>query len=125
MRFLATPPDPQIARPQDRSRDPQHSTRSPMVPSTIAACWPRTWISPGEYPVATKRVSVAEPTLKAVDLCVSDPQAARGRSADKGFRQLWLRLRPAYALRSALRRMEEFDPEDTLRFYALRMRNSE
>jgi NitT/TauT family transport system substrate-binding protein len=58
--------------------------------------------------------------LKAVDLCVSDPQVAAKRSADKGFASSYdYGLRTLSAARYDVWR--EFDPEDTLRFYALRM----
>jgi NitT/TauT family transport system substrate-binding protein len=71
-----------------------------------------------QYPVATKRVLRA--LLKAVDLCVSEPQAVARRMVDGGFAQSY-----AYALETLsdarFDRWREFDPEDTMRFYALRL----
>jgi NitT/TauT family transport system substrate-binding protein len=69
-------------------------------------------------PVATKRVLRA--LLKAADLCVTDPGGVARRLVDGGFT-----ARYDYALQ-ALRdvpydRWREYDHEDTLRFYALRM----
>jgi NitT/TauT family transport system substrate-binding protein len=70
------------------------------------------------YPIATKRVTRA--ILKATDLCVAAPERVARMLVDGGFTG-----RYDYALQ-ALRevpydRWREFDPEDTLRFYALRL----
>ena len=116
--FLATPPDPQIA--QDRNIGHVILSTSLDQPwSQYYCCMLAANVDfVRQYPVATKRALRA--VLKAVDLCVSDPQAAAKRSADKGFASSY-----DYALRT-LRTARydvwrEFDPEDTLRFYALRM----
>ncbi|MFI0848979.1 ABC transporter substrate-binding protein [Mesorhizobium sp. IMUNJ 23232] len=116
--FLATPPDPQIA--QDRKIG--HvilSTALDRPWSQYYCCMLAANVDfTRQYPVATKRVMRA--VLKAVDLCVSDPQAAARRSADKGFASSYdYALRTLGAARYDVWR--EFDPEDTLRFYALRM----
>lgn len=71
-----------------------------------------------KYPVATKRVLRA--ILKAADLCVSDPKRVAQRLVERGYT-----TRYDYALQ-ALSEMRydvwrEHDPEDTLRFYALRL----
>jgi NitT/TauT family transport system substrate-binding protein len=71
-----------------------------------------------EHPVATKRVLRA--ILKAAEMCASDPASAARRLVDGGFTQGY-----DYALQT-LRdlpydRWREYDPEDTLRFYALRL----
>jgi NitT/TauT family transport system substrate-binding protein len=71
-----------------------------------------------EHPVATKRVLRA--ILKAIDFCAADPQAAAKRLVEGGFTQ-----RYDYALQTLTDlpydRWREYDPEDTLRFYALRL----
>jgi NitT/TauT family transport system substrate-binding protein len=72
------------------------------------------------HPVATKRALRA--ILKATDLCASDPARVAGRLVEMG-----LTPRYEYALQ-ALReipydRWREYDPEDTVRFYALRLRD--
>jgi NitT/TauT family transport system substrate-binding protein len=69
-------------------------------------------------PVATKRVVRA--ILKGVDFCAGDPVRAARRLVDEGFA-----ARYDYALQ-AMRdvpydKWREYDPEDTLRFYALRL----
>jgi NitT/TauT family transport system substrate-binding protein len=73
-----------------------------------------------QYPVATKRVLRA--ILKSADLCASDPQGVAQALVDRDF------VPPAnrdYALQAlaGMRydRWREFDPEDSMRFYALRM----
>ena len=70
------------------------------------------------YPVATKRVLRA--ILKATDLCVTEPERVARRMVDGGFTP-----RFDYA-RATLREVpydkwREYDPEDSMRFYALRL----
>jgi NitT/TauT family transport system substrate-binding protein len=70
------------------------------------------------YPVATKRVIRA--VLKAADLCAGEPELAARLIVESGFTE-----RYDFAL-EALREIpydkwREYDPEDTLRFYALRL----
>jgi len=70
------------------------------------------------YPVATKRVIRA--VLKAADLCAREPESAARLIVEGGFTE-----RYDFAL-EALREIpydkwREYDPEDTLRFYALRL----
>jgi NitT/TauT family transport system substrate-binding protein len=71
-----------------------------------------------KYPVATKRVLRA--ILKAADLCVSEPKRVAQLLVDQGYS-----TRYDYALQalSEIRYdvWREYDPEDTLRFYALRL----
>ena len=73
------------------------------------------------HPGATKRAARA--ILKATDLCVSDPAGAAQRLVDGGFTP-----RYDYALQTLkdvpYDRWREYDPEDTIRFYTLRMRDS-
>ena len=72
-------------------------------------------------PVASKRVLRA--ILKATDRCASDPAGAARQLVDRGFAQ-----RYDYALQTLndnpYDKWREYDPEDTLRFYALRMREA-
>src|SRR5215469_8890522 len=69
------------------------------------------------YPNATKRVLRA--VLKTADLCATDPNRVARQLIDGGFAD-----RHDYALQ-ALNEMpyqwRDFDPEDSLRFYALRL----
>jgi NitT/TauT family transport system substrate-binding protein len=73
------------------------------------------------HPVATKRVLRA--ILKAADLCVSDPQGVAQQLIDRGFLPEY-----DYALQTLKEirydRWRDYDPEDSLRFYALRMQET-
>ena len=69
-------------------------------------------------PVATKRVLRA--ILKGADLCASEPELAARRLVDGGFT-----ARYDYALQTMrdvpYDKWREYDPEDTVRYYALRL----
>jgi NitT/TauT family transport system substrate-binding protein len=71
-----------------------------------------------DHPVATKRALRA--ILKAADMCASEPKQAAQRLVDGGFTQ-----RYDYALQTLTElpydRWREFDPEDSMRFFALRL----
>ena len=71
-----------------------------------------------QHPIATKRVVRA--ILKATDLCVTEPERVAQRLVDGGFTPQY-----DYALQSLTevpyKSWREYDPEDTLRFYALRL----
>jgi NitT/TauT family transport system substrate-binding protein len=71
-----------------------------------------------KYPIATKRVLRA--ILKAADLCISDPQNVAKQLVDEGFTD-----RYDYALQTLgelpYDKWREYEPEDTIRFYALRL----
>jgi len=72
-------------------------------------------------PVAAKRVLRA--VLKAADLCAADPASAARRIVDRGFTP-----RYDYALQTlsenSYDKWREYDPEDTMRFYALRLHDA-
>jgi NitT/TauT family transport system substrate-binding protein len=116
--FLATPPDPLIAR----DRNIGHS----ILITAIDRPWSQYFCCLIEgnvdfvrqYPVATKRALRA--LLKSADLCVSDPQGAAMRSVEKGFASNY-----DYALRTLNEARygvwRDYDPADTLTFFALRM----
>jgi NitT/TauT family transport system substrate-binding protein len=71
-----------------------------------------------KYPVATKRAMRA--ILKAADICATDPARVARQLVDGGFTD-----RYDYALQTLSERpydkWREYDPEDSLRFYALRL----
>jgi NitT/TauT family transport system substrate-binding protein len=71
-----------------------------------------------KHPVATKRVVRA--ILKGADLCASDPTAAAQRLVEGGFA-----ARYDYALQTMrdvpYDKWREYDAEDTVRYYALRL----
>jgi NitT/TauT family transport system substrate-binding protein len=72
-------------------------------------------------PVATKRFLRA--IIKAADLCATQPEQAARRIVDAGFTP-----RYDYALQTlkeiSYGRWREYDVEDTIRFYSLRLRES-
>jgi NitT/TauT family transport system substrate-binding protein len=72
-------------------------------------------------PVATKRVVRA--MLRATDLCVSEPALVAQRMVDKGFTK---RRDDAVQTLADVpyNRWRDYDPEDTIRFYALRLREA-
>jgi NitT/TauT family transport system substrate-binding protein len=71
-----------------------------------------------DHPVATKRFLRA--ILKATDMCAADPEGAAHRLVDGGFTEHY-----DYALQTLTElpygSWREFDPEDSMRFYALRL----
>jgi NitT/TauT family transport system substrate-binding protein len=71
-----------------------------------------------DHPIATKRFLRA--ILKAADICAADPETAAQQLVDGGFTE-----RYDYALQTLTElpyaSWREFDPEDSLRFYALRL----
>ena len=75
----------------------------------------------GKYPMATKRVLRA--ILKATDFCASDPAAVARRLVDGGFTGNY-----DYALQSLKEvrydKWREYDTEDSVRFYSLRLREA-
>jgi NitT/TauT family transport system substrate-binding protein len=70
-----------------------------------------------KHPLATKRVVRA--ILKATDLCAAEPRGAAQRLVDAEVTQNYdLALQTLNEVPYG--RWREFDPEDTIRFYALR-----
>ena len=116
--FLGFPPDPQEVRARNLGRV--------IVNSTLDHPWSQYFCCMLEgnggfvdaHPIATKRVVRA--ILKATDLCASAPEEVAQWMVDRG-----VAARYDYALQ-ALNEVpygnwQEGDPEDTLRFYALRL----
>ncbi len=74
-----------------------------------------------KYPVATKRVLRA--IVKAADFCAAQPAEVARQIVDSGFTPSY-----PYALEALSKlpynRWREWDPDDTMRFYALRLREA-
>ena len=116
--FLGTPPEPQ----ELRARKIGHV----IVNSSLDRPWSqyfccmltgnRSFVR--RNPVATKRVLRA--ILKAADFCVSDPVGAARQMVERGFTS-----RYDYALQTLnevpYNKWREYNPEDTVRFYSLRL----
>jgi NitT/TauT family transport system substrate-binding protein len=116
--FLGIPPDPQMAR--DRGIGHVILNTALERPWSQYFCCvlfgDSSYVT--SYPGATKRALRA--FLKAADLCVSDPEIAARRSADRGFASSY-----DYALQTLSDARydvwRDFDPADTVRFYSLRL----
>jgi len=119
--FLGTPPEPQELRARKIGRV--------IVNSSIDRPWSQHYCCMltgnrdfvRKHPAATKRVLRA--ILKATDFCRNDPAAAARAIVDRGFTP-----RYDYALQTLqevpYNAWRDYDPEDTLRFYALRLREA-
>jgi NitT/TauT family transport system substrate-binding protein len=116
--FLGFPPEPQ----ELRARNVGHV----IVNSSVDRPWSQYFCcmlagNPefiDRHPIATKRVLRA--ILKVTDLCVAEPERVAQRLVDRGFTP-----RYDYALQTLTDvpygKWREYDPEDTIRFYALRL----
>ena len=119
--FLGFPPEPQ----ELRARGIGHV----IINTAVDRPWSQYYCcmlgSNPEYvhnnPVATKRALRA--VLKATDLCATDPASAARRIVDRGFTPSY-----DYALKTlsenSYDKWREYDPEDTMRFYALRLHDT-
>jgi NitT/TauT family transport system substrate-binding protein len=116
--FLATPPESLEVRVRKVGRVILNSTEDRPWSQYFCCMLAGNADFIHEHPAATKRVLRA--ALKATDLCASDPQRVSQQLVDRGFAQ-----RYDYALQTLTElpygSWREFDPEDSMRFYALRM----
>jgi NitT/TauT family transport system substrate-binding protein len=116
--FLGFPPEPQ----ELRARNIGHV----IVNSSVDRPWSQYFCCMlagnaefiDKHPIATKRVLRA--ILKVADLCVAEPKRVAERLVDGGFTEQY-----DYALQTLIEvpygKWREYDPEDTMRFYALRL----
>jgi NitT/TauT family transport system substrate-binding protein len=119
--FLGFPPEPQ----ELRARNIGHvivNSAADLPWSQYFCCMlagNRDFIT--NHPIATKRVLRA--ILRATDLCVTEPMWVAQRMVDDGFT-----ARLDYALQTLNEvpygKWREYDPEDTIRFYALRLQEA-
>ena len=119
--FLGLPPEPQELRGRNIGRVIVNSVLdrpwSQYFCCVLAAN--RGYIR--KYPIATKRVLRA--IVKAADLCASEPARVARQIVDAGFTPSY-----DYALQTNKEipyvRWREYNPEDAVRFYALRLREA-
>ena len=119
--FLGFPPEPQ----ELRARHAGHVIVNTSVDRPWSQYFCCMFASTQEYvrkhPIATKRVLRA--ILKATDLCVTEPAQVARRIVDGGFT-------PQYDYASATLsevpydQWRDYDAEDTMRFYALRLHDA-
>jgi NitT/TauT family transport system substrate-binding protein len=116
--FLAFPPQPQEMRLKKAGRVLVNTTldRPWSQYFCCMASMPREFVE--RNPVATKRALRA--LLKAADLCANEPERAARYLVAKGYET---RYEVALEVLKSLpyNRWRESSPEDTLRFYALRL----
>jgi NitT/TauT family transport system substrate-binding protein len=118
--YLGFPPEPQ----ELRARHIGHTIVNTIVDRPWSQYFCCMWIAHAhyveKYPIATKRALRA--LLKATDLCASEPERTRAARllVDQGFTE-----RYDYALETLNEiqydRWREYDPEDSIRFYSLRL----
>jgi NitT/TauT family transport system substrate-binding protein len=119
--FLGLPPEPQELRARNIGRV--------IVNSAIDRPWSQYFCCMlagnrefvRKNPVATKRFLRA--IIKAISLCVTQPDQVAQRIVDRGFT-----ARYDYALQALKEipytKWREYDAEDTVRFYSLRLREA-
>ena len=116
--FLGFPPEPQEVRAQGSATSSSTARSIARGRNISAACWRATRTTSANHPVATKRVVRA--ILKAADLAPASRRAAARQLVDGGFTP-----RYDYALQTLNElpydKWREYDAEDTIRFYALRL----
>ena len=120
--FLEFPPNPQ----ELRARHIEHVIVSTAVDRPWSQYFCCMLTGNREYvrnhPVATKRAMRA--ILKAADLCANDPAGVARTIVERGFTD-----RYDYALQTLsdvfYDKWREYDPEDTIRFYTLRLHDAD
>ncbi len=75
-----------------------------------------------KHPAATKRALRA--ILKATDVCAKEPERAAHYIVDKGYTKFGYDLALDAIIGRSYAVWREFNPEDTMRFYALRLREA-
>ncbi|MEA2984058.1 MAG: NitT/TauT family transport system substrate-binding protein [Alphaproteobacteria bacterium] len=116
--FLAIPPEPQELRARRIGHTILNSTVDPPWSQYFCCMVSGSADYVSLYPFATKRVLRA--IIKAAELCASSPEIAAGYLVEHGFSD-----RYDYAVQTLREvrydRWRDFDPEDSIRFYANRM----
>jgi NitT/TauT family transport system substrate-binding protein len=119
--FLGFPPEPQRLRAQNIGRVIVNSAQDRPWSQYFCCMLASNREFVRKNPIATKRVVRA--MLRATDLCVSEPALVAQRMVDRGFT-----ARQDYAVQTLAdvpyNRWRDHDPEDTIRFYALRLREA-
>jgi NitT/TauT family transport system substrate-binding protein len=119
--FLGFPPEPQRLRAQNIGRVIVNSAQDRPWSQYFCCMLASNREFVRKNPIATKRVVRA--MLRATDLCVSEPTLVAQRMVDRGFT-----ARKDDAVQTLAdvpyNRWRDYDPEDTIRFYALRLREA-
>ena len=119
--FLGAPPRPQELRAKKVGHVILNTTTDRPWSQQFCCMISATAAFVTNHPVATKRALRA--ILKAADLCASNPALAAKQAVERGFLPNY-----DYAFRTLgdirYDRWRDYDAEDSLRFYALRMQES-
>jgi NitT/TauT family transport system substrate-binding protein len=119
--FLGFPPEPQRLRAQGVSHVIVNSAQDRPWSQYFCCMLMANPEFVRTKPIATKRVVRA--ILRATDLCVSAPTKVARRIVDRGFTPNY-----DYAVQTLsdvpYGKWRDYEPEDTLRFYALRLREA-
>ena len=119
--FLGLPPEPQELRARHVGRVLLNSAVDRPYSHYICCLLIGSRNYVRNYPVATKRVLRA--ILQANELCATEPARAARRLVDGGFTD-----RYDYALQTLTElpydKWHDYDPEDSVRYYALRLREA-
>jgi NitT/TauT family transport system substrate-binding protein len=119
--FLGTPPEPQHLRAQNIGHVIVNSAQDRPWSQYFCCMLAGNREFVRKNPVATKRVVRA--MLRATDLCVSEPALVVQRMVDRGFTPS--RDDAVKTLADVpYNRWRDYDPADTIRFYALRLREA-
>jgi NitT/TauT family transport system substrate-binding protein len=117
--FLGFPPEPQRLRAQNVGHVIVNSAQDRPWSQYFCCMLVGNREFVRRNPIATKRLVRA--MLRATDLCVSEPTVVAQRMVERGFA-----VRRDDAVQTfadvPYNRWREYDPEDTIRFYALRLR---
>jgi NitT/TauT family transport system substrate-binding protein len=116
--FLAFPPEPQELRARRIGHVILNTTTDRPWSQYLCCMVVGNQEFVQAHPIATKRAIRA--VLKANDICAADPEMAAQQLVERGFAQNY-----DYALQTLAElpyaSWREFDPEDSLRFFALRL----
>jgi NitT/TauT family transport system substrate-binding protein len=119
--FLGLPPEPQELRARNVGRVIVNSSADRPWSQHYCCMLTGNREFVRKHPNATKRVLRA--ILKATDFCLAEPVRAAQLIVDQGFTP-----RYDYAVQTLkevpYNRWREYDPEDTIRFYSLRLREA-
>ena len=116
--FLGTPPEPQEMRAAKMGHTILNTTTDRPWSEHFCCVVIANREFVRKHPVATKRALRA--ILKAADICSEDPQRAARLMRDRGYEPRYdIALEVVKSL--PYRRWREANPEDTLRFHALRL----
>ena len=116
--FLGFPPEPQKMRAHKIGRVILNMTTDKPWSQYFCCMFIGNADFVQKYPVATKRVLRA--LLKTIDICAAEPEWAARRLVDGAFTERYdLALKTLTEVPYDKRR--EYDPADSLRFYALRL----